>query len=132
MRRAAALPEPKAESRKLRAVCRSDLRGDAVTIAAWVSTCFGLLAGAGDALASEALARQHGCFSCHSVERKVVGPAYKDIALKYRGDAGAEARLVEKLKKGGERTWGEIFMPPMPAVPEADIKTLVKWILSLK
>lgn len=94
--------------------------------------CFGLLAAAGDVLGSEALAQRHGCFGCHAVERKVVGPAYKDVAAKYRGDAGAEARLIEKLKKGGERNWGEIFMPPMPTVPEDDIKILIRWILSLK
>lgn len=94
--------------------------------------CIGLFAGVGDALASEILARKHGCLSCHAIDRKVVGPAYKDVAAKYRGDALAEARLIEKLKKGGERTWGEIFMPVMTSVPEEDIKILVRWILSIK
>lgn len=102
------------------------------TLATWLIAFFGLLATAGNVLASEALARQHGCFSCHALDRKVVGPAYKDVAAKYRGDAGAEARLIEKLKKGGERTWGEIFMPPMAMVPEDDINILIRWILSLK
>jgi len=100
--------------------------------AASLIACFWLLDGAGNVLASEALARQHGCFGCHAVNRKVVGPAYRDVAAKYRGEAGAEARLIDKLKKGGGRSWGEIFMPPMPAVPEGDVKILVRWILSIK
>ena len=93
--------------------------------------CFGLLAWASDVLASEALARQHGCLACHAVDKRVVGPAYRDVAAKYRSDAGAEARLIEKLRKGGERSWGEIFMPVMSTVPEEDIRTLVRWILSI-
>ncbi len=102
------------------------------TVAAWLIACCGIFAAVGDVFASETLARRHGCFGCHGIEQKVVGPAYKDVAAKYRSDAGAEARLIEKLRKGGERTWGEIFMPPMPTVPEGDIKILVRWILSLK
>jgi len=102
------------------------------TVAAWLIACFGQFAAAGDMLASEALAQRHGCFNCHTMERKVVGPAYREVAAKYRGDAGAEARLIEKLTKGGGLSWGEIFMPAMPTVPEDDIKTLVRWILSLK
>jgi cytochrome c len=93
----------------------------------------GLVAGAGNAFSSEDLARKSGCFACHAIDRKVTGPAFKDIAAKYRGDAGAEARLIEKLKIGGGGAWGEIFMPPMiRTVPDDDIKTLVKWILSTK
>ena len=92
-----------------------------------------LSAAAGSALASEELARKSGCLACHAIDKKMVGPAYKDVAAKYRGDAGAEARLVEKLQiKGSTGIWGEVFMPPMTTVPEADLKTLVKWILSLK
>ncbi|MFH1604600.1 MAG: c-type cytochrome [Pseudomonadota bacterium] len=111
-------------------VFERSLRKEALKIA-WLIASFGLLAWTGNVPASEALARQHGCFSCHAVDRKVVGPAYKDVAAKYRGDAGAEARLIEKLRRGGERTWGEIFMSPMETVPEGDIKILVRWILSL-
>jgi cytochrome c len=112
---------------------RRDPRRDALkTVATWLIACFGLFAAASNVLASEALARQHGCLGCHALDRKVVGPAYKDVAAKYRDNAGAEAKLIEKLKKGGERNWGEIFMPPMPTVPEGDIKILVRWILSLK
>ncbi len=91
-----------------------------------------LLASAGNALAQEALAKKYNCLACHAVDKKVVGPAYKDVAAKYKGDAGAEARLIAKVKNGGSGTWGQIPMPPNSAVPDADIKTLVKWVLSLK
>jgi cytochrome c len=66
------------------------------------------------------------------VDKKVVGPAYQEVAAKYRGDKTAEAKLVEKVKKGGVGVWGQVPMPPNGAVPDADIKALVKWILSLK
>ena len=82
--------------------------------------------------ANEALAKKHNCFACHSVDKKVVGPAYKDVANKYRGDKSAEAKLIEKVKKGGVGTWGQIPMPPNTAVPDADVKAIVDWILSLK
>ena len=93
----------------------------------------GLIVGAGSGFASEDLARKSGCLACHAIDKKVIGPAYREVAAKYRGDAGAEARLVEKLQNGGSAgIWGEIFMPPVRAVPEGNLKILVKWILSLK
>jgi cytochrome c len=61
-----------------------------------------------------------------------VGPAYKEVAAKYKDDKTAEAKLIEKVKKGGVGVWGQVPMPPNPAVSDADVKTLVKWILSLK
>jgi cytochrome c len=84
------------------------------------------------ALADEALASKNGCLACHAVDKKVVGPAYKEVAAKYRNDKGAEARLVEKVKKGGMGVWGQVPMPPNAQVSDADVKALVKWILSLK
>jgi cytochrome c len=66
------------------------------------------------------------------MDKKVIGPSYQDVAAKYKGDAGAEAKLVAKIKNGGAGVWGQIPMPPNPNVPEADIKTLVKWVLSTK
>ncbi len=81
---------------------------------------------------ASALARAKGCLACHSVDKKIVGPAYKDVAAKYKGDAGALDRLAAKVKAGGKGVWGEIPMPPNSAVSEADIKTIVKWVLSLK
>jgi cytochrome c len=90
------------------------------------------LAAPAPALANDALAKKHNCFACHQVDKKVVGPSYKDVAGKYAGDKGAEARLFEKVKKGSVGVWGQVPMPPNPAVPDADVKTLVQWILSQK
>jgi cytochrome c len=84
------------------------------------------------ASASEELAKKHACFACHSVDKKLVGPAYKEVAAKYRNDAGAEAKLVDKVKKGSQGTWGQVPMPPNSAVPDGDVRALVKWILSQK
>lgn len=99
-----------------------------------------LIAAAGSLLATQAmaaddglaLAQKHACMSCHQVDKKVVGPAYKDVAAKYRGDKTAEAKLVEKVKKGGSGVWGPVPMPPNAQVSDADIKTIVHWVLSLK
>lgn len=84
------------------------------------------------AAANEALAKKHACMACHSVDRKLVGPAYKEVAAKYRNDAGAAAKLFDKVKKGSQGTWGQVPMPPNAAVPDGDVKTLVQWILSHK
>ena len=84
------------------------------------------------ASAQETLAKKHNCLVCHSVDKKVVGPAYKDVAAKYRNDKTAEAKLVQKVEKGGVGVWGQVPMPPNSTVPDADVRALVKWILSLK
>ena len=89
----------------------------------------GLLAAPG-AFADEALAKKHNCTACHAVDKKLVGPAYKDVAKKYKGQNVA-AKLEEKVKKGGQGVWGPVPMPPNGAVPDADIKKLVDWILKL-
>ena len=86
---------------------------------------------ASPAQASEELAKKHNCLACHQVGAKSVGPAYKDIAAKYKGQADAAARLADKVKKGGTGVWGQVPMPPNAAVPDADVKTLVDWILKL-
>jgi len=91
----------------------------------------GLLATA-PAFASMELAKSKNCLACHSVDKKVVGPAYKDVAAKYAGDAGAEAKLIEKVMKGGKGVWGPIPMPPNPQVNAEEAKKLVEWVLSLK
>lgn len=82
------------------------------------------------AMASLDLAKKSNCMSCHQVDKKMVGPSYQDVAKKYAGDAGAAKMLAEKVKKGGKGTWGQIPMPPNAAVKDADIETLVKWILA--
>ena len=84
----------------------------------------------GPAFADEALAKKHNCLACHQVDKKNVGPAYKDIAKKYKGQNVA-ATLAAKVKKGGSGVWGPVPMAPNPAVPDADIKKLVDWILKL-
>lgn len=78
-----------------------------------------------------ALAQKSGCTACHAVDKKIVGPAYKDVAAKYKGDKAAHAKLEEKVKKGGVGVWGQVPMPPNTQVSDADIKKLVAWVLSL-
>jgi cytochrome c len=85
----------------------------------------------GPASADEALAKKHNCLACHSMDKKGVGPAYKEIAKKYKGQAGIEAKLADKVKKGGAGVWGQIPMPPNAAAPDSDIKKLVEWILKM-
>ena len=83
-------------------------------------------------LANEELAKKNACTACHAIDKKLVGPAYKEVAAKYRKDPKAEAMLIDKVKKGGVGVWGQVPMPPNSQVSDADIKTLVKWVLSLK
>lgn len=87
---------------------------------------------AADASAGEALAKSSGCVACHTETRKLVGPSYKEIADRYRKDKAAEASLAQKVKAGGKGVWGDIPMPPNAHVKDADIKTIVQWILSVK
>ncbi|MFN3883488.1 MAG: c-type cytochrome [Rhodocyclaceae bacterium] len=82
------------------------------------------------AFANLDLAKKSNCMSCHQVDKKLVGPAYQDVAKKYAGDKDAVKKLSEKVKKGGKGVWGEVPMPPNAAVKDADIETLVKWILA--
>ena len=84
------------------------------------------------ALADQALATKNNCMACHSVDKKLVGPAFKEIAKKYAGQKDAEAMLVTKVIKGGSGVWGAIPMPANSQLKEADAKTLVTWILALK
>ena len=80
---------------------------------------------------AESLAQKSGCLMCHGIQNAILGPAYKDVATKYKGDASAEARLVAKVKAGGGGVWGKMAMPPnSPQVKDEDIKTIVKWILT--
>ena len=79
-----------------------------------------------------AMMQKYGCAACHAIDKKVVGPAYEDVAAKYRNDKSAEAKLVQKVKSGGSGVWGQVPMPPNSAVPDADIEALVAWILTLK
>ena len=97
-----------------------------------VLTAAMLAAGAAQADDGKALLQKSGCTACHSVDKKVIGPAYKDVAAKYKSDAGAEAKLAEKVKKGGSGVWGPVPMPPNAAVKDDDIKKMVHYIMGLK
>jgi cytochrome c len=78
-----------------------------------------------------ALATQRGCMACHQVETKVVGPAYKEVAAKYKGQEGAAEMLAGKVKAGGSGVWGPVPMPPNAHVSDEDIKAIVDWVLTL-
>ena len=84
------------------------------------------------ALADEALAKSKNCMACHAVDKKLVGPSYKDVAKKYGGDAKAVDALAEKIVKGGSGVWGAIPMPANPQVSAAEAKKLAAWVLSHK
>ncbi len=94
----------------------------------------GLMLGA-PALAADdgqALATKYACMACHQIDKKVVGPSLKDVAAKYKGDKTAVASLSDKVKKGSTGVWGQIPMPANAQVPDAEIKTIVTWILAIK
>ncbi|KPC54585.1 c-type cytochrome [Amantichitinum ursilacus] len=78
------------------------------------------------------IAKANNCLACHSVDQKIVGPSYKEVAAKYKGNKKAEALLIAKVKNGGSGSFGPMPMPPNPQVSDADLKTLVKWILAQK
>ncbi|MSQ48804.1 MAG: c-type cytochrome [Betaproteobacteria bacterium] len=83
--------------------------------------------------ASEELAKKYLCTTCHVTKgAKTIGPAYVEVAKKYAGQKDAEAKLADKVKKGGQGVWGQIPMPPNATVPDADLKALLKWVLSVK
>src|SRR5512132_3259679 len=92
------------------------------------------LMAAGSAVADELedMMKKNGCNACHAEDKKVIGPSYKDVAAKYKGDATAVAKLTDKVKKGGSGVWGPIPMPPNTAVKDPDIKKMVELILALK
>ncbi|WP_116138278.1 c-type cytochrome [Trinickia diaoshuihuensis] len=76
------------------------------------------------------IAKQNACLGCHAVDRKLVGPGFRDIASKYKGDGQAQARLEKKVKDGGSGVWGVIPMPSHPRMSDADIHTVVAWVLA--
>lgn len=81
---------------------------------------------------AEVLLKTKGCVACHATDAKLVGPSYKDVAAKYAGDADAEEKLISKVRDGGSGVWGPVPMPPHPAISDADLKTMVDWVLALK
>jgi cytochrome c len=103
-----------------------------IAVAVAAAMIFGASANAAvDAAKAKQLAQKYNCLACHAVDKKLVGPSYQEVAKKYKGDKGAEDKLIAKVKAGGSGVWGAIPMPPNN-VPDADVKTLVEWILSLE
>lgn len=87
---------------------------------------------AGPALANADLAKKKNCMACHAIDKKLVGPSYKDVAAKYAGQKDAVAKLTQKVLKGGSGVWGPVPMPANPQVSEAEAKQLVEWVLTVK
>ena len=90
------------------------------------------LAASAPAFANPQLAQQKNCMACHAVDKKLVGPSYKEVAAKYAGQKDAVDKLTQKVLKGGSGAWGAVPMPANPQVSEADAKTLVQWVLQQK
>ncbi len=84
------------------------------------------------AAGAEALLKKYACIACHQASVKTVGPAYKDVAAKYSGKKDAEQMLFDKVKKGGSGNWGTLAMPPQAAVPDEDLRAMIKHILTVK
>lgn len=80
--------------------------------------------------ASEALAEKNACLNCHSVSEEKIGPSYKDVAAKYKGQKDAAAVLFSKVRNGGSGAWGTVRMPPNPKVSDKDLKKIIAWVLS--
>ena len=100
----------------------------AIYVATMIAVGLGV---SGQVLADEALAKAKNCMSCHAVDKKLVGPSYKDVAAKYKGDKGAVAMLAAKIKAGGKGVWGQVPMPPNNVTPEEATK-LATWVLAQK
>jgi cytochrome c len=88
-----------------------------------------LAAAATPAFANLALAQKHACTACHAVDKKIVGPAYTEVAKKYAGQKDAASTLAASIKAGGSGKWGPVPMPPQPALSDADLTALATWIL---
>ena len=84
---------------------------------------------ASSAWANADLAKKNSCLACHAVDKKLVGPAYQDVAKKYAGQADAEATLAKSIKAGGSGKWGPVPMPPQAQLSDADAKALAAWVL---
>ena len=87
---------------------------------------------AGPAFANADLAQKKNCMACHAIDKKLVGPAYKDVAAKYAGQKDAVDKLAAKVVKGGAGVWGAVPMPANPQVTDAEAKQLVQWIMTQK
>lgn len=97
-----------------------------------IAAAIGLSLASGAALANADLAKAKNCLACHAADKKVVGPAYKDIAAKYASDKDATNKLAKKIREGGVGAWGQVPMPANPQVSEAEARTLAAWVLATK
>lgn len=102
-------------------------RKNCMTLVLAVGLVSGAVQAADDGMA---LAKSNGCLACHNVDRKMVGPSYKAVAKKYKGDTGAAAYLFQKVRKGGKGAWGPAPMPPQTKVSDADLKAIITWVLA--
>ena len=103
-----------------------------IDVRQFAAALFAVFATASAACANADLAKSKNCVACHSVERKMIGPAYKAMAERYGKDESAIKLLSEKIVKGGSGNWGQMPMPPQPSVSPEESEALVKWILSLE
>lgn len=108
------------------------MRSIPLLVVAACALSYGQAAVAQHQAALPALLSKNACTACHAVDRKVVGPALKDVAAKYRTDKDAPAKLAAKIKSGGSGAWGSMPMPPQPALKDEDLRLIVKHILELK
>lgn len=83
----------------------------------------------GPALAGEDLAKKNGCLACHGIDKKLVGPSFKDVAAKYKADAGAAETLGKHVRDGSKGVWGAIAMPPQPKISDDELKAVIAWVL---
>lgn len=127
---AAAVPAPSSSTAPTAAAASAAGVTPAATTAAPSATA--KASGPLDLAAGQALMQKDGCGACHALDKKIVGPAYQDVAAKYKGDAGVFAKLTQKVKAGGAGVWGPVPMPPNAQVADSDITALVSWILALK
>ena len=97
------------------------------TLAAAIGACL-----AAPAFANQQLAQQKNCMACHTIDKKLVGPSYKEVAAKYAGQKDAVDKLAQKVIKGGVGVWGQVPMPANAQVSDAEAKQLVQWIMTLK
>ena len=101
------------------------------TIVSMIAAAGLMVAGSAFAADMPDLAKKNNCTACHAIDKKVVGPSWTDISKKYKGDAGAKAKLVAKVIKGGGGVWGPMPMPPNPKLSEADAATLADFVMGL-
>jgi len=102
-------------------------------LGAGAAALVGVLASVQPAVAAPAglaIARSNACMGCHAVDRKLVGPSFRQIAARYKGDPNAQAKLQAKVRDGGSGVWGAIPMPSHPGMSAADIRTVVEWVLA--